>query len=69
MLRSMQISDEALDDFILAYKQDFGRQLNREEAREVVFRITKLYELLANTANAATPKQMPTAGANLRLQL
>ena len=52
----MRITDKALDEFIEIYNEDFGRELNREKAREAIFRITKLYELLANKARNASPQ-------------
>lgn len=42
----MQISDEALDEFIQIYKKEFKKKLARAEAREMASRLLTLYELL-----------------------
>ena len=43
----MRIPDEALDEFIVIYKEEFGEVINRNEATEIASRIVTLYELLA----------------------
>lgn len=43
----MRISNEALDELMHIYKEDFGEELTRSEASEVGFRLVTLYELLS----------------------
>lgn len=43
----MRASEEALDDFIHIYKEEYGVELTRAEASEMTFRLLTLYELLA----------------------
>jgi hypothetical protein len=42
----MQISDEALNEFIAIYKTEFGEEISRKDAGEMALRVLKLYELL-----------------------
>lgn len=42
----MHISDERLKEFQEAYEADFNEEITKEEAREMLSRLTKLYELL-----------------------
>lgn len=43
----MRIPDQALDEFIEIYKEEFGEDISRREAGEVASRLLALYELLA----------------------
>ena len=43
----MHISDEALDEFIAIYKEEFRETLTKAEASEMASRLVTLYELLA----------------------
>ena len=43
----MQISDEALNEFIAIYKAEFGEEISRKDASEMAFRVLRLYGLLA----------------------
>lgn len=43
----MRIIDQALDDFIELYKEEFGEEISRSEASEIAFRLVTLYEALA----------------------
>jgi len=43
----MQLSDEAIEEFIKIYEKDFKKKLIREVAREMAIRVITLYELLA----------------------
>lgn len=43
----MQISDEALDEFIAVYKKEFRRDLNRGTALEMAERVLRLYHLIS----------------------
>ena len=55
----MKVSEEALDDFIRIYKEEYGEELSRAEASEMTFRLLTLYELLAKHKSherSATPK-------------
>ena len=40
-----QISDEHLNEFIQAYKEQFGRELTRQEAYDTLTKIVNLYRL------------------------
>lgn len=62
----MQISDDALDEFIAIYRAEFGEEISHKDASEMALRVLTLYELLARqlpngktTTPAATP---PTDG-------
>lgn len=48
----MIISNERLEEFRRAYKEDFGEDCTMEEAREMLSRLVTLAELLA--------KELPT---------
>ena len=43
----MQISNDALDEFIAICGAELGEELNRKDASEMAQRVLKLYELLA----------------------
>ena len=43
----MQISDEALNELMAIYKEEFGEEIDRREATEMAHRLLTLYELLA----------------------
>ncbi len=43
----MQISYEALDEFIKIYKKEFKEKLTRAEASEMASRLLTLYQLLS----------------------
>lgn len=43
----MKISDEALDEFITIYQEEFKTTLTKAEANEIAARLLRLYELLA----------------------
>lgn len=45
----MQVSDEALNEFIALYKVEFGEELSRKDASEMALSVLRLYELLAKT--------------------
>ena len=54
----MQITDEALSEFIAIYKDEFGEEISHKDASEMALRVLKLYELLERqipTGKAATP--------------
>ena len=42
----MEISKVRLQEFRDAYKNDFGDDISKEEAREILSRLVTLYELL-----------------------
>ena len=42
----MQISEDALNEFIAIYKAEFGEDISRKDASEMALRVLKLYELL-----------------------
>jgi hypothetical protein len=56
----MQISDDALNEFMTIYREEFGEEIDRTEATEMAHRLVALYTLLAkklpNETTAATPK-------------
>lgn len=43
----VKVSDEALDEFVALYKDEFKEDLTRAEASEMVHRLLMLYELLS----------------------
>jgi hypothetical protein len=43
----MRISDEALDEFVEIYRQEFGEDISQDEASEMAIRILTLYTLLS----------------------
>jgi hypothetical protein len=43
----MQISDEALNELIAIYKEEFGQEIDHREATEMAHRLLALYKLLA----------------------
>lgn len=43
----MEISDEALDEFIAVYKKEFRCNLKRNTALEMAERVLRLYHLLS----------------------
>ena len=43
----MQISDEALNEFIAIYEAEFGEEISRKDANEMALSVLRLYELLA----------------------
>ena len=58
----MQISDEALNEFITIYKVEFGEEISRRDASEMAVRVLRLYELLARKlpyGNTTTPAATP----------
>lgn len=42
----MMISNERLEEFQDAYRDDFGADISTEEAREILSRLVTLYDLL-----------------------
>lgn len=62
----MHISDEALNEFIAVYREEFGEDINRKDASEMALRLLKLYELLERkppNAKTTTPAATrPTDG-------
>ena len=57
----MKLSDEALDELIAIYKEDFGDEIDRKEASEMASRLVMLYELLAKKLpnEQISPEPMP----------
>lgn len=56
----MRISDEALDEFVAIYKEEFKEDIDRAEASEMASRLLNLYEMLARTLpNEKTPHPKP----------
>jgi hypothetical protein len=43
----MRISDDALDEFVEIYKEEFGEDISRDAASEMAIRILTLYTLLS----------------------
>ena len=43
----MKLSDEALDEFMRIYMEEFGEEITKAEASETASRVVTLYELLA----------------------
>jgi hypothetical protein len=42
----MQLSDDAIREYILIYREDFGEELTMAEARAMASRLVALYEVL-----------------------
>jgi len=42
----MQISDDALDEFMALYRVEFGKELSRQEALEMATRMINLYQII-----------------------
>lgn len=58
----MQISDEALSEFMAIYRDEFGEEISHKEAGEMALRVLRLYELLARKP----PNGKPTTPAATR---
>lgn len=43
----MRITDEAVDEFIKLYREEFGHEISRSEASKIAFELITLYETLA----------------------
>lgn len=43
----MRITDEAVDEFIKLYREEFGHEISRSEASKIAFELVTLYETLA----------------------
>ncbi len=56
----MQISEEALNDFIAIYKEEFGEDIDRKEATEMAHRLLSLYDLLARKLPGEQISTSPT---------
>ena len=48
----MRISDQALDEFIELYREEFEEEIGRSEASEMASRVVRLYETLARPLSA-----------------
>jgi hypothetical protein len=61
----MQISDEAVDELIKLYKEEFNEDITRSQASEMAFRLVTLYELLSqklpNRQEITLPDQVPSS--------
>jgi len=44
---AMRISDEAIDDFIVIYKQEFDEEISQDAAHAIASRLINLYEALS----------------------
>jgi hypothetical protein len=56
----MNITDDALDEFIAIYKEEFGEGINRAEASEMASRVLDVYALLARKLAGETSMPRPT---------
>jgi hypothetical protein len=57
----MQISDEAVSEFISLYKEEYGEELSRSDASEMASRLVTLYEVLMKKfpgEQTSTPKPL-----------
>ena len=43
----MKLSDEAIEEFMTIYRDEFNDDITREEAQEMASRVLALYKLLA----------------------
>lgn len=55
----MQISDEAIKEYIQIYKDDFGEELSMEQAREIGTRLVELYLVLSRPLPQRAPLPPP----------
>jgi len=60
----MQISDEALNELMAIYKEEFGEGIDRGEATEMAHRLVALYTLLAKKLPNATTAEPPKSAGN-----
>ena len=69
----MNITDEALDEFIAIYKEEFGEEINWAEANEMASSLLTLYGRLARKLPLIKPTQPsdghPPIDSELDLQL
>ena len=42
----MNLSEQIIDDFIRIYRDEFGKEITRDQAREAASRMVALYQLL-----------------------
>ncbi len=65
----MQITEEAINEFIAIYRAEFEEDISHQDAREMALRVLRLYELLARkllNRNPTTPTAtQPTDGRPL----
>lgn len=54
---AMRITDEALDEFIELYKEEFGEEISRSEASEMAFRLVTLYGALVRGLPIRSPTE------------
>lgn len=60
----MQLSDNAIREYMQLYKEDFGKELTLEEGREVASRLLSLYQVLGDplpTPQPTLPDASPEA--------
>jgi hypothetical protein len=57
----MIITDTRLKEVQEAYKADFGEEISSEEAREMLFRVVTLYELLVKPVPKKKTEDEPEA--------
>ncbi len=43
----MNITEDALDELIVIYKEEFGEEISRAQASEIAQRVLTLYEILS----------------------
>ena len=56
----MRITEEAVDAFIGLYREEFGAEIGRSEAREIAFQLVTLYEALATRLPNDADHPLPT---------
>ena len=47
MLTPVKLSDEALEEFVKLYKDEFDEDITKAQASEMGFRLVTLYEILS----------------------
>ena len=55
----MRVADAALDELIELYKDEFGEEISRADAREMAFRLITLYDALAKRLPSDAQVSMP----------
>jgi len=58
----MQIDEADLRDFAASYQECYGEEVSLDEAREMLFRLVHLYELLSHPL-PSEPKHRPQSSS------
>jgi hypothetical protein len=71
MLECMRITDNAISEFIEICREEFGKEISRRDASEMVFELVTLYEALAqrlpSDADPALSDEIPRQPIGFRV--